>query len=294
MRSDEEIKAIQEKIYSLGEKKCPGCKNLVDLQNFAQSLTCKDGLRTYCRVCVVKRTEERSEKLKARSDEEIKAIQDEFYENGKKECCSCGALLPLPEFNPNITRVDGMESFCQVCQEEKKYEKGKLYRELKENAQCENCGVSNPEVLHYVNIDPTKKHESRGGKRTNPSKLGVKQFEKDLENFKFLCGNCHRDEIHGNSYNTTKRQPSLQSLLDYVNKEKKRIDNCQRCEMKVEEKYWRFDFDHLDPITKITNIATMVTECHKYTIDDIRNEISKTQLLCHNCHMIVTNLLRKE
>lgn len=47
-----------------------------------------------------------------------------------------------------------------------------------------------------------------------------------------------------------------------------------------------FDFDHIDPSIKITEIARMVKTA--YTMEELKSEIDKCRILCHHCHMIHT------
>lgn len=45
------------------------------------------------------------------------------------------------------------------------------------------------------------------------------------------------------------------------------------------------DFDHRDPIIKTRNIASMVGRC---SLDTIKTEIAKCDLVCSNCHRLRT------
>jgi hypothetical protein len=45
------------------------------------------------------------------------------------------------------------------------------------------------------------------------------------------------------------------------------------------------DFDHIDPVSKVRDIAQM----HTTSIMQLTNEISKCQVLCANCHRIKTH-----
>jgi hypothetical protein len=53
----------------------------------------------------------------------------------------------------------------------------------------------------------------------------------------------------------------------------------------------RFHYDHLNMFNKGESICNMVNE--GYDIKEIYNEIDKCQILCLNCHHIITNIERK-
>jgi hypothetical protein len=50
------------------------------------------------------------------------------------------------------------------------------------------------------------------------------------------------------------------------------------------EHHVALDFDHLDPSTKVRDIAKM----HTTNIKNLMKEIEKCQVLCANCHRIKT------
>ena len=67
----------------------------------------------------------------------------------------------------------------------------------------------------------------------------------------------------------------------FIKEVKKVLNVCSKCGYDSEHT-GTYDFDHLDPSTKMGNISTMPRE--KRTIGEIHDEILKTQFLCANCH----------
>lgn len=52
--------------------------------------------------------------------------------------------------------------------------------------------------------------------------------------------------------------------------------------------WYVMDFDHLDPTTKVNDIARMVN--HGLAMETIQKEIDKCELVCSNCHRVRTYL----
>lgn len=73
--------------------------------------------------------------------------------------------------------------------------------------------------------------------------------------------------------------------FEYANSIKSK--GCENCKYINVDLCRFFDFDHLDPKTKINSISQMVI--HKsYTYEDFLLEITKCRVLCRHCHMIIT------
>lgn len=68
---------------------------------------------------------------------------------------------------------------------------------------------------------------------------------------------------------------------DFVKKVKQYIGECECCGLRVNDEQYVFDFDHLEPSTKLGNISDMTTSGN---ILKVATEIEKTRLLCSNCH----------
>ncbi len=68
---------------------------------------------------------------------------------------------------------------------------------------------------------------------------------------------------------------------EFVKKIKQYIGECECCGLKVNDEQYVFDFDHLEPSTKLGNVSDMTTSGNIFKLAD---EIEKTRLLCSNCH----------
>ena len=62
----------------------------------------------------------------------------------------------------------------------------------------------------------------------------------------------------------------------------KRLKGCTICGWK--ESTWGLHFDHIDPKKKKANVSEMA----EYSIESLKKEIRKCNLLCANCHSIRT------
>ena len=88
-------------------------------------------------------------------------------------------------------------------------------------------------------------------------------------------------------YQYTSRQQDLKrkrqkKAREYINQAKILIGKCQICDLPVDSKrFHEFHFDHIDPSTKLSRIGSMTS----YSLQVIKNEIDKCQLLCYICHM---------
>ena len=74
------------------------------------------------------------------------------------------------------------------------------------------------------------------------------------------------------------------SIIDYVNKVKS--VPCKDCDKKYDPVC--MDFDHLDPSEKVAAIAVMVR--NNLSIDTIKKEIEKCEVVCANCHRLRTKI----
>ena len=102
-------------------------------------------------------------------------------------------------------------------------------------------------------------------------------FYKSNGKFKSTCKKCH---LLGDKQRRSKAQ-------NYVDEKKILIGNCEECFMLVtKESTCCFDFDHIDPNSKKTTIARMISQGNNKTLID--NEISKCRLLCCKCHRLHT------
>ena len=81
--------------------------------------------------------------------------------------------------------------------------------------------------------------------------------------------------------------------LNLLKRENLEIGVCGHCNLPVAGNYFRqFDFDHLPMYKKLKNISQMCLT-KKYSLEEVSDEIQKTQLLCANCHIVKTSLRKQ-
>jgi len=114
-----------------------------------------------------------------------------------------------------------------------------------------------------------------------------------LESLKcqLLCGRCHVIETIRRERGLERRSPNESKKLNHTNELK--LQGCEICKYKNPDLPRFFEFDHLDPSTKIDAISTMM-KFNKYTFDDLIMEISKCRILCRHCHLIHTKIQKKQ
>lgn len=104
-----------------------------------------------------------------------------------------------------------------------------------------------------------------------------------------LCARCHIMETirreKGKPYNSRSR--SEKEKLEHTNKLK--LQGCEICKYKNSDLPRFFNFDHLDPTTKIERISNMIMD-NKCSVDDLMMEISKCRIICRHCHLIHTKI----
>jgi len=83
--------------------------------------------------------------------------------------------------------------------------------------------------------------------------------------------------------NTQKRRARNSA---YKKNRKFAVGGCVHCGLVIDESnHPEFDWDHIDPATKLYNVCQMSL----HSIAMIAREIAKCQLLCAECHSIRTN-----
>jgi hypothetical protein len=94
-----------------------------------------------------------------------------------------------------------------------------------------------------------------------------------LSTISFHCGEGQREK----NYERRRNRQNLKRL--YVQKIK--TDSpCMDC--KVDHPHWVMEFDHVRG-TKINSVSRM-TQLGDYSLEDIKAEIEKCELVCSNCH----------
>lgn len=108
-----------------------------------------------------------------------------------------------------------------------------------------------------------------------------------------LCSFCHITVTISREQGVPDSQRSIfeRERSQYVNDLKKK--GCSNCGYQNPAVPRFFEFDHIDPSTKTSKIADMVSES-RYSMEDLLAEIAKCRILCKFCHKIHTQLQRRE
>jgi hypothetical protein len=222
-----------------------------------------------------------------------------------KQCGICKIEKSTNDnFYSNSRSKDGFAYQCRECDQNRK-EKLKLWlQNTRKNSKCTNCGYKDHwECLEFAHIDrETKYIGKRSKKRRAISQLmSISAMEKELKKCKILCARCHRIETHDEN----QKQQSQTSCgrhnrrvagerREFVNAEKLRRGKCMDCGFEVKtDNTFLFDFDHLDASRKMEGVASMVVNRSTYSIEDIRVEMTKCDMRCVNCHILITRHRKK-
>lgn len=100
-----------------GKKKCIGCRNIKDLQEFAEDKSRPDGYEYYCKDC--------------KRENQPKKHAKRLLQRGTKQCISCKKHKDISEFFENHSTRDNIDIYCKQCRAEPKPVKD-ITRELVE------------------------------------------------------------------------------------------------------------------------------------------------------------------
>jgi hypothetical protein len=110
------------------------------------------------------------------------------------------------------------------------------------------------------------------------------KVKEELAKGRFLCAVCHRLETA--KENGKDPRPCVQKRRNFVNQEKTRRGECIDCKRPVGSDFVVFDFDHIDPSTKIDNVSGLVKLGRSFEL--IGAEMAKCDLVCRCCHILRT------
>jgi hypothetical protein len=153
---------------------------------------------------------------------------------------------------------------------------------------CAQCGCDDSDVLEFAHFDERTKARNRSGRPVNLAAMNSKsRMVAELSLGRWLCSLCHRRETHDNTMPMAeavkKLSPCLRENAMAVFKEKEKRGACMDCGLRFEEEIRSlFDFDHRDPSQKCFSLANVKHRI--YTLNEMKAELLKTDLVCANCH----------
>lgn len=203
-------------------------------------------------------------------------------------CRSCGVLKDKENFYKRTkTRHN---TICIECS--KKYQK-EIYKNDKKkfyhwnknnriylateidklkNNPCKDCGeIYEPFCMDFDHI----------GLKTDSISLmihntwSLEKIKKEIEKTELVCVLCHKTRTHNRlEYSNNKIiKRNREFVLEYKQK------SCAICGNNFEP--WQMEFDHIND-DKFESISKMITS--RYSIEKIRKELEKCQVICALCH----------
>ncbi len=286
-----------------GLKWCAVCREFLKLDAFPSWLKGK------CRPCYNVR--KRELKRGAPRVSELRKVTAD----GKLRCIGCKKMLPLDDFAKDGTVKSGRRGRCRACysvaiQPVRKQAKANLRKLIQaaKAAQGYRCAflAEDGGECDVVERDPTDfvlefAHLVRGtaattatGARKCLHSLSKSDLKLELTKGRFLCIKHHRLETKVETkakfqdvvptlhfLSNQKTICTLRAMVDWIKTDK--IGTCTDCKSKVtEDTVDQYEFDHVDPSTKVKCISRLVSSCRKPEV--ILAEIDKCELVCVSCH----------
>ena len=113
------------------EKYCRKCRETKSLENFGRHKTTRDGLRSWCKLCVKEYNKNYNEKNKSRLQIQRLKYKLEHKEQTRRKqaalnfppdlsvlekfCTKCGSIKPTSSFGKSIKQKDGYSRLCKSC-----------------------------------------------------------------------------------------------------------------------------------------------------------------------------------
>ncbi len=269
-------------------KRCYECTFDKPLTDYHRRSSRKDGRTTTCKVCVAKKQKNNppSNKPKKTSTQ-------------PKKCTKCKFVLPAAKFSVNYRTSTGLTSKCTSCLSEHQNAASEWRIQKRKAGSCAICGYKDYRALQFAHLNRKDKYVSKKtGRAVSMCDMkSLKLLEAEFLKCRILCSNCHRAETnvehqalrvqnaHTLSKGGIRNRTMLNARYKIVNDEKIKRKECRICNLKVTETTCCiFDFDHINPLTKIKPVCTLAHGLGNIQI--IIAEMEKCDLLCSNCHII--------
>lgn len=221
-----------------------------------------------------------------------KKIKLEFIEKYECSCYICKKIY-LRNENNTLTELNTYNQNGKIC-----VEYFGIFYESK-NFINKFSNILEIEILQFDHLTENEQRE-RGlllsDEKYIPKKKQVSSLSSEksmrLESLKcqLVCARCHiivtiTREKGGLRYTKLNREKTK-----YINDIK--LKGCTLCGYINHDLFRFFDFDHIDPSQKFKGISTLVDR-DKYTLDEVVTEVSKCRVLCKHCHIIHTNIHKR-
>ena len=222
-----------------------------------------------------------------------------------KSCSKCKIEKPRLDFHFRDKKKNKINSKCKECQSkagiiwrnksgQRKIQNIKSLINIRryihnkrnfiinylEKNPCSNCGNNDIRVLEFDHLNPlTKKYNI-----SQMNSHNLDNIKLEIDKCQVLCRNCHLIKTKTNhSNNSYKKLTDKNKILikkNFIDDLKK--NSC--CRFCGNSNSMVLEFDHIKE-EKCFNISFAISS-HKYSLNELINEISKCQILCGNCHII--------
>lgn len=156
----------------------------------------------------------------------------------------------------------------------------------KEKNCCVDCLNYYPHyVMDFDHLIREDKFENIS-KMTN-SRYSSRAIKEEMKKCNLVCANCHRIR----EYNRAQENNKFKNKNEYRNKHREyvnEIKNIPCCDCSKILIPWAMDLDHRRRDTKIMAVSGMVGQ--GWSLENIKNEIIKCDVICANCHRIRTHI----
>ena len=132
------------------------------------------------------------------------------------------------------------------------------------------CGEDNPACLNFHHRDRTTKCDTVA--QLICEAVSLKRLQNEIDKCDVMCANCH-----------TEYHSSYKWRLCYKKKYVRNIKTNSKCKECGQKGIACLSFHHIDPKTKLEQITVLV-KYKKYSLEIIKREIEKCELICENCH----------
>lgn len=219
-----------------------------------------------------------------------------------KICTKCNVEKPLDDFHWRSKAKGTKQAQCKPCKNgyhlnhievyrERSRQRNELWRtEFREfiwsylsDKSCVDCGISDIRVLEFDHRDDEEKLYTISGmsRITSLEKAAIEMAKCDIR-----CVNCHKVRTANQQNRWRPEHGNNDRNSVYINRkyawEFRENNPCVKC---GESNPIKLDFDYLDPSKKIKRISKLI---HSTSLEKLKTEINKCQILCGNCHRLKT------
>ncbi len=149
---------------------------------------------------------------------------------------------------------------------------------------CCDCHTSYDEVvLEFDHVPGRGKKLFEIGQCRDKVSLDGQPSQKlldEVDKCDLVCCNCHSERTF--QRNCISKRP-LSNNEKYIRQYKINNNICTKCKNKL--KWYQLQFNHIDPSQK----TFQVSRPSNRTLDEVKLEITKCEILCGNCHAFVTH-----